>query len=42
MRTSGMPFSQALADSGRTVVRTTGEQVNGFAGNVLEGPQRPR
>ena len=27
---------QALADSGRTVVRITGEQVNGFAGNVLE------
>lgn len=27
---------QALADSGRTVIRITGEQVNGFAGNVLE------
>jgi hypothetical protein len=26
----------ALADSGRTVIRITGEQVNGFAGNVLE------
>lgn len=27
---------QALTDSGRNVVRITGEQVNGFAGNVLE------
>ena len=27
---------QVLAESGRTVIRITGDQVNGFAGNVLE------
>jgi len=35
---------EALTDGGRTVVRITPEQVNGFAGNVLEvlnGEGRP-